>query len=52
MALPLFVSASATISALSRSSAYIFFKRRFWSSSSFMRAIKDASMPPCLARHL
>lgn len=32
--------------------AYIFFRRRFSSSSSRSRAIKDASMPPNLARHL
>src|SRR5476651_516233 len=47
-----FVRASATISAFKRSSAYIFFSRRFSSSSSFMRAISEASIPPNLARHL
>ncbi len=31
---------------------YIFLRRRFSSSSSFMRAIMDVSMPPNLARHL
>ena len=29
-----------------RYEAYIFFRRRFSSSSSFMRAISEASMPP------
>jgi len=47
-----FSSASDTISALSFSSRYIFFNRRFSSSSSFMRDIMDTSMPPYLARHL
>src|SRR5476651_118387 len=47
-----FASASATISALRRSSAYIFLSRLFSSSSSFIRAISEASMPPNLARHL
>src|SRR6056297_2327209 len=40
------------ISALIRSSAYIFFRRRFSASSSLSRAISEASMPPNLARHL
>ena len=40
------------ISALSFSSAYIFFSRRFSSSSSFIRFISEASMPPNLDRHL
>src|SRR5690606_27933305 len=40
-----FRNASWTISALSRSSAYIFFSRRFSSSSSFSRVISAASMP-------
>src|SRR5690606_29407955 len=44
--------ASLRISALMRSSAYIFFSRRFSSSSSFRRAISAVSMPPYLARHL
>ena len=52
MALPFFVRAYATISAFKRSSAYIFFCRRFSSSSSYMRAISVASMPPNLERHL
>src|SRR5690606_24467917 len=47
-----FASASWTISALIRSSAYIFFSRRFSSSSSFSLAIIEASMPPNFARHL
>ncbi len=47
-----FSRASETISALSFPSRYIFFKRRFSSSSSFMRDIMDTSMPPYLARHL
>src|SRR5471032_1317546 len=47
-----FARASATISALRRSSAYIFFRRLFSSSSSFIRAMSEASMPPNLARHL
>jgi hypothetical protein len=34
------------------SSMYIFFRRRFSSSSSFIRVIMDASIPPNLARHL
>src|SRR5690554_2089420 len=47
-----FSMASLSISALSRSSAYIFFRRRFSSSSSLSRAIMEASMPPNLERHL
>src|SRR5690554_6417011 len=47
-----FSMASLRMSAFSRSSAYIFLSRRFSSSSSFNRAIMDASMPPNLARHL
>src|SRR5690606_11505846 len=47
-----FSMASLSISALSRSSAYIFFRRRFSSSSSLSRVIMDASMPPNLDRHL
>src|SRR5690606_1312254 len=47
-----FAIASWRISALRRSSAYIFFRRRFSSSNSFRRAIIDVSMPPYLARHL
>ena len=47
-----FAIISLAISALSRSSAYIFLRRRFSSSSSFMRCISEASMPPNLARHL
>ncbi len=47
-----FSRASETISALSFSSRYIFFNRRFSSSSSFMRDIMDTSMPPYLARYL
>jgi len=40
-----FVSASATISALRRSSTYIVLRRRFSSSSSFVRAISDGIHP-------
>src|SRR5690606_17835829 len=47
-----FSKASLTISALSFSSAYIFLRRRFSSSSSLSRAISDASIPPNLDRHL
>src|SRR5690606_4337780 len=47
-----FSMASLSTSALRRSSAYIFFRRRFSSSSSFNRAIIEASIPPNLARHL
>src|SRR5690606_3784078 len=47
-----FVSASFNRSALSWASAYNFFSRRFSSSSSFIRATMDTSMPPNLLRHL
>src|SRR5690606_38850994 len=47
-----FSMASLRMSAFSRASAYIFFRRRFSSSSSFRRAIMEASMPPNFARHL
>ena len=47
-----FARYSVAISALSFSSMYIFLRRRFSSSSSFMRDIMDVSMPPYLARHL
>ncbi len=47
-----FTSVSDTISALSFSSRYISFNRRFYSSSSFMRDIMNTSMPPYLALHL
>src|SRR5690606_25200523 len=47
-----FESASFNRSALSWASAYIFFSRRFSSSSSFIRATMDTSMPPNLLRHL
>jgi hypothetical protein len=47
-----FAGTSATISASIRSSAYIRLIRRISSSSSFIRAIIDASMPSYLARHL
>src|SRR5690606_14740930 len=47
-----FSRASFTISAFSRSSAYIFFSRAFSPSGSLGRAMSDASMPPNLARHL
>src|SRR5690606_33620216 len=47
-----FAIASWMISAFRRSSAYIFLRRRFSSSSSRSRAINEASMPPNLARHL
>src|SRR5690554_1327672 len=47
-----FSMASLRMSAFSRSSAYIFLSRRFSSSSSFRRAIMEASIPPNLARHL
>src|SRR5690606_10446228 len=47
-----FAMASWMISAFRRSSAYIFLRRRFSSSSSRSRAINEASIPPNLARHL
>ncbi|EFF45744.1 ISxac2 transposase [Xanthomonas citri pv. aurantifolii str. ICPB 10535] len=47
-----FASASFSRSVLSCASAYIFLSRRFSSSSSFMRATMDTSMPPNLLRHL
>src|SRR5690606_3105162 len=47
-----FAMASWIISALRRSSAYIFLSRRFSSSNSRSRAINEASIPPNLARHL
>src|SRR5690606_212131 len=47
-----FDRASFNRSALSWASAYIFFRRRFSSSSSFIRATMDTSMPPNLLRHL
>ena len=47
-----FARASCTISALRRSSAYIFFSRRLSSSSSRIRTISDTSMPPNLLRLL
>src|SRR3989338_3887289 len=47
-----FCRASWTISALRRSSAYIFLSRRFSSSSALSRDIREASMPPNLLRHL
>src|SRR5574340_1429381 len=47
-----FASASLRMSALICDSAYIFFRRRFSSSSSFMREIIEASMPPYLDRQL
>src|SRR3546814_14456463 len=47
-----FESASLSRSALSWASAYIFFSRRFSSSSSFIRPTMDTSMPPNLLRHL
>ncbi len=46
-----FASASLSSSALSWESAYIFFSRRFSSSSFFRRAIIKASMSPYLLRH-
>ena len=45
-------TAMRAVSALRRSSAYIFFSRRFSSSSSFRRFTIDASIPPNFARHL
>src|SRR5690606_19213418 len=47
-----FRSASCTISAFRRSSAYIFLSCLFSVSSSFRRAIIEVSRPPYLARHL
>src|SRR5690606_16864164 len=47
-----FSRASLRSSDFSLSSAYIFFRRRFSSSSSFSRVIREASIPPYLARHL
>lgn len=47
-----FAMASWRMSALRRSSAYIFLRRRFSSSKSLRRAMREASMPPNLARHL
>ena len=47
-----FAMASLSTSACNCTSATIFFKRRFSSSSSFNRATMEASMPPYLARHL
>src|SRR5690625_6394161 len=47
-----FSIASLRISALMRSSAYIFFSRAFSASSSLRRAIMELSMPPYFARHL
>ena len=49
---PLFSRPSLTISALSRSSAYIFLSCRFSVSSSLRRAISDAPIAPNLLRHL
>lgn len=46
-----FDSVSFNRSALSWASAYIFFRRRFSSSSYFIRATMDTSMPPNLLRH-
>ena len=40
------------MSALICASMYSFFRRRFSSSSSFIRPISDASMPPNFERHL
>jgi len=45
-------SACCLILVLRRSSAYIFLSRLFSASNSFMRFIKDASIPQNLARHL
>jgi hypothetical protein len=47
-----FARASFKISASSWTSAYIFFKRLFSSSSSLSRPIKLAFMPPNLLRYL
>ena len=47
-----FERASLSRSALSWASAYIFFSRRFSSSSSFIRPTMDTSMPPNLLCHL
>ncbi len=47
-----FVMMSLAISALSCSSAYIFSRHWFSSSSSFIRFISDVSMPPNLVRYL
>jgi hypothetical protein len=52
LALQLFFDDLLGYLALSFSSAYIFFNRRFSSSSYFIRFISDASIPPNLVRHL
>lgn len=47
-----FLSASATILALSRSLPYIVLRRRFSSYNSFVHAISEAPMLPNLERYL
>jgi hypothetical protein len=49
---PAAAQAWVTIVVLSFSSRYIFFRRRFSSSSYFIQAIMDTSMPPDFTRHL